>query len=81
MARVYVFKRFERSWHWAQALLIITMLVSGFEVHGTYKLLSWGKAAELHTTAAWALMGCGFSPSSGTSQPANGDSTSRRRTR
>lgn len=57
MARVYIFKRFERFWHWTQALLIITMLVTGFEVHGTYKLLSWHEAAEIHTTAAWALMG------------------------
>ncbi|BAL24677.1 cytochrome b/b6 domain-containing protein [Azoarcus sp. KH32C] len=57
MARVYVFKRFERFWHWAQALLIITMLLSGFEVHGTYQLLGWDKAVDLHSTAAWALMG------------------------
>lgn len=57
MARVYVFERFERFWHWAQAALIITMLLTGFEVHGTYQLLGWGKSANLHTTAAWALMG------------------------
>ncbi len=57
MARVYIFKRFERFWHWAQAALIITMLLTGFEVHGTYKLFGWGKAAEIHSTAAWLLMG------------------------
>ena len=57
MARVYIFKRFERFWHWAQAALIISMLLTGFEVHGSYRLLGWDKAASLHTTAAWTLIG------------------------
>lgn len=57
MARTYIFKRFERFWHWSQAALIVFMLVTGFEVHGTYRLLGWQKAAELHTLAAWALIG------------------------
>lgn len=57
MARIYIFKRFERFWHWSQALLIITMLVTGFEVHGTYTLLGWHQAGEVHTTSAWGLMG------------------------
>ena len=35
MSRVYLFKPFERFWHWSQALLVISMLVTGFEVHGT----------------------------------------------
>lgn len=56
MERIYVFKRFERFWHWAQALLVIGMLVTGFEIHGTYKLLGVEKAGHLHTTAAWALI-------------------------
>lgn len=55
--RIYLFKRFERFWHWSQALLILFMLVSGFEVHGTYKLLGFERAAEWHTLAAWALIG------------------------
>lgn len=56
MARIYLFKRFERFWHWSQAALIIFMLLSGFEVHGTYKVFGWQQAANLHTTAAWALI-------------------------
>jgi len=54
--RIYVFKRFERFWHWAQAILIMFMLLTGFEVHGTYALFGWEKATHLHTTAAWALI-------------------------
>ncbi len=57
MARVYIFKRFERFWHWTQAALILAMLLTGFEIHGTYKLFGWEKAASLHTTAAWTLIG------------------------
>lgn len=57
MARVYLFKRFERFWHWTQAALIISMLVTGFEVHGTYQLFGWESAATWHTQAAWGLMG------------------------
>lgn len=56
MTRVYIFKRFERFWHWSQATLILLMLLTGFEVHGSYKVLGWQQAANLHTTAAWALI-------------------------
>ncbi|UCH75294.1 MAG: cytochrome b/b6 domain-containing protein [Rhodospirillales bacterium] len=55
--RIYIFKRFERFWHWAQALLIIVMAVTGFEIHGTYGLLGYETAQEVHTTAAWLLIG------------------------
>lgn len=56
MARMYIFKRFERLWHWSQALLIIAMLLTGFEVHGTYQLLGWQQAGAWHVNAAWALL-------------------------
>jgi thiosulfate reductase cytochrome b subunit len=55
--RIYIFKRFERFWHWAQAALIIVMAVTGFEIHGTYTLLGYETAQEVHTTAAWLLIG------------------------
>jgi thiosulfate reductase cytochrome b subunit len=55
--RIYVFKRFERFWHWSQASLIIFMLITGFEVHGSYHLFGFAKAVELHTLSAWTLIG------------------------
>jgi len=55
--KIYVFKRFERFWHWSQALLIVFMLVTGFEIHGTYSLIGMEKAMNLHTLAAWTLIG------------------------
>jgi thiosulfate reductase cytochrome b subunit len=57
MSRIYIFSRFERFWHWSQALLIIGMLITGFEIHGTYKLLGFQQAHVVHTTAVWALIG------------------------
>ncbi|MES9904819.1 MAG: cytochrome b/b6 domain-containing protein [Sedimenticola sp.] len=54
--RIYIFKRFERFWHWAQALLIIFMMLTGFEVHGSYRLFGFEQAVNLHTTAAWTLI-------------------------
>ena len=57
MERIYIFKRFERFWHWAQAALIIIMGVTGFEIHGTYRWLGFEQAGEIHTTAAWILIG------------------------
>jgi len=54
--RVIIFKRFERFWHWSQAALIIVLLASGFEIHGSYQLLGFERAVNVHTTAAWSLV-------------------------
>lgn len=54
--RIYIYKRYERFWHWSQALLIIIMMSTGFEVHGSYSLLGFEKAVQLHTVAAWTLL-------------------------
>ena len=55
--KIYIFKRFERFWHWAQAGLIMFLLLTGFEVHGTYELFGFKAAVGYHTIAAWALVG------------------------
>ncbi len=54
--RIYIFKRFERFWHWTQALLIIFMMITGFEIHGLYENFGFGTASNLHTISAWALI-------------------------
>jgi len=54
--RVMIFKRFERFWHWAQAALILVLLMSGFEIHGSYDLLGFEDAVTMHRTAAWSLV-------------------------
>ena len=54
--RYYAFKRFERFWHWTQVALILCMILTGFEVHGTYRLMGFEWALDIHKVAAWALM-------------------------
>jgi len=55
--RIYIFKKFERFWHWTQAALIIFMLITGFEIHGSYANFGFQKAVQYHTVAAWTLIG------------------------
>lgn len=55
--RVYLFTRFERFWHWAQAALVLVLLFSGFAIRGYHDLLRFGPAVKLHEAAAWLLIG------------------------
>lgn len=55
--KIYVFKVFERFWHWSQAALIIFLLLTGFEVHGAYAFLGFKTAVHHHVVAAWTLVG------------------------
>ena len=55
--RIYIFKKFERFWHWSQAALIIFLMLTGFEIHGAYSNFGFEKAVGYHTIAAWTLVG------------------------
>jgi thiosulfate reductase cytochrome b subunit len=55
--KIYIFKKFERFWHWAQAALIIFMLLTGFEIRGSYRNFGFEQAVQYHTVAAWTLIG------------------------
>jgi thiosulfate reductase cytochrome b subunit len=57
MSRVYIYKGFERFWHWTQASLIMFLAITGFEVHGTFDIFGFEKAVEFHRTASWLLIG------------------------
>lgn len=54
--RVYIFKAFERFWHWSQAALIILLLLTGFEIHGSYANFGFERAVHYHTLGAWSLV-------------------------
>jgi thiosulfate reductase cytochrome b subunit len=43
--RIYVFKRFERFWHWSQAGLIMFLMLTAFDIHGTYTIFGFEKAS------------------------------------
>ena len=57
MKKVYIYKGFERFWHWSQASLIIFLAITGFEVHGTINLFGFEKAVQFHRIAAYLLIG------------------------
>ena len=57
LKKALVFTRFERFWHWTQALLIVGLMVTGFEIHGTYSLFKFGNAVRFHGIMAWTLIG------------------------
>lgn len=55
--RLYLFTRFERFWHWSQAALIITLLLSGFGIRGVHGMADFETAVRVHEAAAWLLIG------------------------
>lgn len=56
MKKVLIYKSFERFWHWTQALLIFFLMLSGFEIHGSYTFFGFENAVTYHNVAAWAFM-------------------------
>lgn len=48
LKRIYLYTRYERGWHWLQALLIAILMVTGLEVHGLYTLLGFEWAVRIH---------------------------------
>lgn len=56
MKKVYLYKRFERFWHWGQTILVLTLIFTGFEIHGTTNLMGYEQAVQVHDIAAWAFL-------------------------
>ncbi|HEX2963679.1 MAG TPA: cytochrome b/b6 domain-containing protein [Ignavibacteriales bacterium] len=56
MRRSYVYKAFERFWHWAQAILIMFLAFSGFEIHGSVSFFGFENAVKYHNIAAYAFL-------------------------
>jgi len=54
--RTYIYKSFERFWHWSQALLIIFLILTGLEVHSVFHIFGFDGAVTLHNWAAWAFL-------------------------
>jgi octaheme c-type cytochrome (tetrathionate reductase family) len=54
--QVYLYQVFERFWHWTQAILIIFMALTGFEVHGSYKFFGFENAVRYHNAAAYTFL-------------------------
>jgi Ni,Fe-hydrogenase I cytochrome b subunit len=58
MQKIYLYTRFERFWHWIQSVLIAVLLITGFEVHGTFSLLGYERAVYWHnfTGLTWLVL-------------------------
>ncbi|SNY91533.1 Thiosulfate reductase cytochrome b subunit [Cohaesibacter sp. ES.047] len=53
---VKIYTRYERFWHWSQALLIFILALSGFNLHGTLSFVPFPLAVMIHTFAAITLI-------------------------
>jgi len=56
MKKVYLYKGYERFWHWTQAVLVLFLILTGFEIHGSYSLFGYENAVRWHDNAAWAFL-------------------------
>lgn len=54
--KVYIYRSFERFWHWMQALLIFFLAMTGFEIHGSISFFGYQNAVKYHNTAAYAFI-------------------------
>jgi len=57
MKRTYVYRAFERFWHWTQAALILFLALTGFEIHGSLSFFGFEQAVRYHNTAALIFVG------------------------
>ena len=56
MKKVYLYRIFERLWHCIQAISIIMLILTGFEVHGTWHIFGFQKAHHIHEVFGWILV-------------------------
>ncbi len=54
--KTYIYRGFERFWHWNQAFLIFFLALTGFEVHGAYEIFGFENAVTWHNIAAWSFL-------------------------
>ena len=56
MRQEYVYQAFNRFWHWGQAVLILFLALTGFEIHGSLRFFGFAQAVKLHSLAAIAFL-------------------------
>jgi len=60
MSKVYIYKAFERFWHWMQAFLIFFLAFTGFEIHGSFNFFGYYNAVTYHNFASYLFLGLIF---------------------
>jgi len=58
MERIYLYTRFERFWHWAQAAFVVLLGLTGYEIHMGFDLFGFKSAVEWHNTLgiSWLIL-------------------------
>jgi thiosulfate reductase cytochrome b subunit len=51
--KVYIYRAFERFWHWMQAILIFFLALTGFEIHGSISFFGYKNAVKYHNSATY----------------------------
>ena len=51
----YIYRSFERFWHWSQALVIFFLALTGFEIHFGFELFGFKNSIDWHNIAGWAF--------------------------
>jgi thiosulfate reductase cytochrome b subunit len=54
--KIYIYKAFERFWHWMQAIIIFLMAITGFEIHGSLTFFGYQNAVNYHNIAAYLFI-------------------------
>jgi thiosulfate reductase cytochrome b subunit len=54
--KIYIYRSFERFWHWMQATLIFFLGFTGFEIHGSISFFGYGNAVKYHNIAAYSFI-------------------------
>ncbi|MFA6979213.1 MAG: cytochrome b/b6 domain-containing protein [Ignavibacteriaceae bacterium] len=54
--KVYIYRAFERFWHWMQALSIFFLAATGFEIHGSFTFFGYQNAVKYHNVAAYTFI-------------------------
>jgi thiosulfate reductase cytochrome b subunit len=54
--KVYIYRAFERFWHWMQAILIFFLAATGFEIHGSITFFGYQNAVKYHNVAAYIFI-------------------------
>jgi thiosulfate reductase cytochrome b subunit len=54
--RIELYSKFERFWHWTQSLLVILLGLTGFEIHGSFRLFGYDTSVRLHSASGWAFL-------------------------
>ena len=56
MKKVYIYKAYERFWHWSQAFLVFFLAFTGFEIHGSFVFFGYKNAVTYHSMAAISFL-------------------------